>query len=377
MKSNKIAELAAKFQAKPINPIAPPPPPPATNDVTKKTQKVNANQDEKTHKLVNDLLQSYKENDKEKSKQIEHAISKNLTKIVYEEDFFKLLSSEDIFRILDESHILDDLLNNKEIIISFIQKFCNNKPEAGPILITKLDPSYGNGGTLKDMIDLIGAFPYPILRQIHEGYYNEQTLLEPDKGYEIEQKDEIIKNLNEKIEELQKEIEKLKKKALTPTGPYLSPLHEALIKSQDSSAHDLLTTNPEYLTQKDLKGRTPFFVACEVGNYNLVQQMIEKGVNIEEPNDDRNTPLITAAYKGHTKIVNYLLDNKANISAKNKDGDTALHLAAMFARLDVVKALLDRRANKKAVNNSGLKPYDVACYFAGNYHRTEMLKLLR
>ena len=55
-----------------------------------------------------------------------------------------------------------------------------------------------------------------------------------------------------------------------------------------------------------------------------VQQLLQKGANIEAKDNLGWTPLIWAAYQGHTEVVNLLLEKGANLEAKGNKGQTAL-----------------------------------------------------
>ena len=61
-----------------------------------------------------------------------------------------------------------------------------------------------------------------------------------------------------------------------------------------------------------------------------------------------NDQLIQAAKAGDTSAVQQLLDKGANIEARNKDGHTALMNAANQGKTEVVKLLLEKGAQIEA-----------------------------
>lgn len=85
----------------------------------------------------------------------------------------------------------------------------------------------------------------------------------------------------------------------------------------------------------------------------VVQQLLEKGANIEAKNQFGETALMHAAKHGHANVVKLLLDKGSNIEAKDKTGGTALMTAAAWGRANVVKLLLDKGANVDTKNQNG------------------------
>jgi hypothetical protein len=68
------------------------------------------------------------------------------------------------------------------------------------------------------------------------------------------------------------------------------------------------------------------FIASSRGHYEIVEFLIEKGVDLEERENGLNeeTPLIKAAYGGHLEVVKLLIKEGADIHAKDKNDYTAL-----------------------------------------------------
>lgn len=90
-----------------------------------------------------------------------------------------------------------------------------------------------------------------------------------------------------------------------------------------------------------------------------VQELLEKGANIEAKDKYGQTPLILAAWAGHTDIVRLLLDKGANIEAVGVPG-TALAAAAGMAHPDTVRLLLERGANIEGNSPGGNSPLNSA-----------------
>ncbi|GAB5588260.1 hypothetical protein Unana1_03160 [Umbelopsis nana] len=86
------------------------------------------------------------------------------------------------------------------------------------------------------------------------------------------------------------------------------------------------------------------FIAAQVGNISIVEQLISQGVDVNAKFANGQTFLHIAAENGQTKVVKLLLDYEASINALDDDSRTALHLASQSLKSDeteVVSLLLD------------------------------------
>ena len=80
-----------------------------------------------------------------------------------------------------------------------------------------------------------------------------------------------------------------------------------------------------------------------------------------------------AANIGNVELVKQLLSAGVDIDLKNKAGGTPLHAASVNGRIEVVKLLISKRANVNAQNRRGVTPLSFAI---GRKH-PEIAKLLR
>lgn len=83
--------------------------------------------------------------------------------------------------------------------------------------------------------------------------------------------------------------------------------------------------------------------AVEAGDISRVRILLQKGGDIERPNQEGQTLLSVAARKGFDVLVGELLDRKANPSAQDKYGRTALHWAADGGHVKCVQHLVGPR----------------------------------
>jgi len=94
-------------------------------------------------------------------------------------------------------------------------------------------------------------------------------------------------------------------------------------------------------------------VAAEKGDTAAVQQLLQKGANVEARDSGGGTALLWAAEGGYTEVAKLLLDKGANINAKDSKGTTALLQAVEQNSAELVKLLLERGANIEAGDGGG------------------------
>jgi ankyrin repeat protein len=143
----------------------------------------------------------------------------------------------------------------------------------------------------------------------------------------------------------------------------------------DTAAVQQLLQKGANIEAKDKYGRTPLMVADIYDNTNVMKLLLDKGANIEAKDKYDKTPLIAAATYGKVEVVKLLLDKGANIAAEH-DGETSLILAANEGKVEVVKLLLDRGDNIEAKATAFPYDGDTALIRASYQGRSEMVKLL-
>ena len=83
--------------------------------------------------------------------------------------------------------------------------------------------------------------------------------------------------------------------------------------------------------------------AVKKGEYKKVEELIKRGANVNEKDNDGWTALMHAASRGHKEIVELLIKNGANVNEKGYNGRTALD----YAKTDEIKEILKREMEKK------------------------------
>lgn len=138
------------------------------------------------------------------------------------------------------------------------------------------------------------------------------------------------------------------------------------------------------------RGRSPLHAVAEgEDHYSRVnvalvaQLLLERGVDVNVPDDDDQTPLHLASYFGKVEIALVLLNAGAYANPKDAHGQTPLHLVPQrptpYLRdtddsrgIGIMRLLLDHGADVNAHDNNHATPLDLALY----HGRTEIASLL-
>ncbi len=92
------------------------------------------------------------------------------------------------------------------------------------------------------------------------------------------------------------------------------------------------------------RGYTPLIIAAYTGSKKIINILLAKGADVNQPNKDGDTALHIAAQERHLHVIKELVAKGADINQPNKDGDTALHIAAQEGHLHVIKKLVAKGA---------------------------------
>jgi uncharacterized protein len=86
---------------------------------------------------------------------------------------------------------------------------------------------------------------------------------------------------------------------------------------------------------------TALMTAINHNDILAVQNLIQKGADVNELDAHQDAPLVIAAYKGYTEIVEKLLEAGADVSAVDPGMKaTALHAAAYAGRTEAARLLI-------------------------------------
>ena len=127
----------------------------------------------------------------------------------------------------------------------------------------------------------------------------------------------------EGIEAIIDEVPHLKWEACRGLNDY-TPLHHACSRGHERVSSCILSVAPTLLHSMTSADETPLHLAAACGNLLLVEQLVERGADIDAQTKDGETPLMYAARKPFPAVVRCLLGMGVQVKVEDKYGDTAL-----------------------------------------------------
>lgn len=103
-----------------------------------------------------------------------------------------------------------------------------------------------------------------------------------------------------------------------------------------------------------------------------VEEMLEKGADVNSKDFHRDTALIKTAWRGDNEIARLLIEKGADINARNDEGKTALTIAARMGKTEMVKLLIEKGVDVNAVTKDG----ETALTIAASFGHTETFRVL-
>lgn len=100
--------------------------------------------------------------------------------------------------------------------------------------------------------------------------------------------------------------------------------------------------------------------AIEAKNLELIQSLVNEGVDVNQVDEDGSTPLHAALREYSIETIELLLKNKANLDQVIKGKYTLLYVACFQGQIDIVRLLLKKGANVSLTDKNGLTPFHVA-----------------
>lgn len=95
------------------------------------------------------------------------------------------------------------------------------------------------------------------------------------------------------------------------------------------------------------------FAAVEEGDPLVLQDLINRGVNLDARDDEQRTALHAAAESGNADLVRVLVEGEAAVGLQDAEGCSPLHLACVEGNKEVVEILLENDANPMQRDNNG------------------------
>jgi ankyrin repeat protein len=114
----------------------------------------------------------------------------------------------------------------------------------------------------------------------------------------------------------------------------------------------LLIENGADLAKRDEKGSTALHMACEEGEVDVVQLLIDAKADVNAQNNDGRTPLM---WVKEGLLAKLLIENGADLEVEDDTGSTTLYYACLRG-VEVVHILIDAKADVNAQNIYGRTP---------------------
>ena len=120
-----------------------------------------------------------------------------------------------------------------------------------------------------------------------------------------------------------------------------SVLYWCIQNEKLETAQYLIGEKVDVNSKTDTDGMTPIILASAKGYLALVQQLINKGAQIDAKRNDNYDATYAAAQQGHLSILQILIENSPNVSDRQGfKGRTLLGAAAYNGHLEVVEYLV-------------------------------------
>ncbi|KJV91032.1 ankyrin repeat domain-containing protein [Orientia tsutsugamushi] len=122
----------------------------------------------------------------------------------------------------------------------------------------------------------------------------------------------------------------------------------------------------------------PLLYAAKHNYLDVVQHLIEHGVDINTQNLRGSTALHIASYNGNIQMAMFLLANHAAVDTQNVYSNTALYYAVEQSNIEMASLLLSYGANLSFQCHFNMTPFEIAvAKYMGNHDLyLEMIKLL-
>ncbi|XP_053325457.1 ankyrin repeat domain-containing protein 45 isoform X2 [Spea bombifrons] len=113
----------------------------------------------------------------------------------------------------------------------------------------------------------------------------------------------------------------------------------------DIQALQLLFENEQHeqaqqlLSEQDLLGRNPLFLACILGRTDVVKELVKRGADVNQQTARGYLPLHCAAAWGQLEVLKTLVELGTDITAVNFQGEKACQVASRYNKTECIDFL--------------------------------------
>ncbi len=141
----------------------------------------------------------------------------------------------------------------------------------------------------------------------------------------------------------------------------ITPLNYAATEKGNKEVVELLLEKGVDIEARDVQKRTALHIAVKNGDFEITELLLEKGADIEATELFGRTPLHFAAEEGQKELTELLLEKGADTEARNSRGNTPLHIASREGHKEIAEMLLEKGANNiEAKDKEGRTPHQIA-----------------
>lgn len=181
-------------------------------------------------------------------------------------------------------------------------------------------------------------------------------------GYKKTEEDTKLKEMNELEKKENSDVDE--GEMLLKDNPEINPKTEG-VKSNEREKYgktgNTRNNNGYHKGRQDKSLKSDLFAACDNGHHTAIQDLLNKGADVNTFSREDYTPLLIACSRGHTNTVQLLLKNNADINLCNRDGISPLYIACQNGHDRTVQLLLNKDVDMNLCKNNGTSPLLIAC----------------
>ncbi|KAA8548059.1 hypothetical protein F0562_004680 [Nyssa sinensis] len=155
-----------------------------------------------------------------------------------------------------------------------------------------------------------------------------------------------------------------------------NPLHTLALAGQ-INLMDMLLENGVDIDLVDKDGMTALHRAIIGKKEAVISHLLRKGASHHIRDLDGATPLHYAVQVGAIQTVKLLIKYKVDVNIADNEGWTPLHVAVQSRNRDIVKVLLVNGADKTRRNKDGKTPLDLSFCYGKDFKSYDLAKLLK
>jgi ankyrin repeat protein len=120
---------------------------------------------------------------------------------------------------------------------------------------------------------------------------------------------------------------------------------------------DVMDDDLDNIMELDYVGKSPLHIAIEQDNLEMVELLLEYNANTEIPTSNREYPVhLASQLVNNENIMELLIDYGVNVNHQDDFGRTALHYAIMNGNITMMEMLIEAGADPNIRDENGRTP---------------------